>query len=203
MNKTMIKFGMVFLSGVATGVAATYRYFSSKCDKTINEEIAAIRHTHHVTAEEVSQKNKETNDVQDKLQKETATREEYEELLRQTGYIGDENPEPKAGSYLQEIMEKKQKGELSETTRPEIISENELGEIDEYDIVGLVYYADGILADDCNIPVDDIEGTVSHDVLNLLVETQGVVYVRNDEIECYFEIAYDLAEYNEVVRPTR
>ena len=103
------------------------------------------------------------------------------------------------------IPKRKKKQEVEEE-QPEdtikIISEEEFGEDDEYDIITLTYYANDILADDNNEIIDnrlDIVGDI--DYLNEFDEDDSI-YVVNNNHKAYYEILRDEDAYPDA-RPIR
>ena len=81
----------------------------------------------------------------------------------------------------------------------EVIPPDEFGEDDDYDLISITYYADGVLADDGNYPIDDVEDTVGPDALDSFGEWEDdAVYVRNDKRKCYYEILRDVENYSDL-----
>lgn len=80
---------------------------------------------------------------------------------------------------------------------PYVISPEEFDELDGYTPVSLTYFADGVLADEHGIVIDDVEEIVG-DALNHFGEyEEDSVYVRNDAKRCDYEILRDEREYAE------
>ena len=82
--------------------------------------------------------------------------------------------------------------------KPYVISPDELGEKD-YSIISLNYYADGVLADDFDVVIDDVENTVGEDALTHFGEYEDdSVFVRNDELELDYEILKDMRRFEDI-----
>ena len=82
---------------------------------------------------------------------------------------------------------------------PYVIPPEEFGETD-YEIISLTYYADGILADDMDDIVDDVDDIVGADSLTHFGEyEEDSVFVRNDLREVDYEILRDPRKYSDVV----
>lgn len=113
---------------------------------------------------------------------------EYAELLKQYGYTYDqENTKPEKGA------EKNMDSE-----RPYVIDPDEFGEFEDYDKICLTYYSDGILADDLDELVEDIEDVVGMDSLGHFGEYEDdAVHVRNDRLKADYEILRDSRTYRE------
>ena len=81
---------------------------------------------------------------------------------------------------------------------PYVIPPEEFGEFDDYERISLTYYADGVLADDNNEVVDDVEDIVG-DALDHFGEYEDdSVFVRCDERKCDYEILMDQRTFSEV-----
>ena len=92
----------------------------------------------------------------------------------------------------------KQKQEIA-VDRPYVIQPSDFGEFDDYEKISLTYTADGVLLDDMNEIVDDIEETVGEDSLEHFGEYEDdSVYVRNDAKKCDYEILLDQRNYQEI-----
>ena len=89
------------------------------------------------------------------------------------------------------------KSEASE--KPYVISPDEFGEFEDYEKISLIYYNDGVLTDENNEIVDDINEIVGEDSLKHFGEyEEDSVFVRNDKLKCDYEILYDLRKYKNV-----
>ena len=71
----------------------------------------------------------------------------------------------------------------------------------KYDRVYLIFYEkDRVLVDDCEEPVEDVENTVGLESLASFGEyEEDSVYVRNDCLQCDYEILLDKRSYKEAV----
>jgi len=82
-----------------------------------------------------------------------------------------------------------------------VISPDSFGEMDDYNRISLTYYADGVLADEDDEVVDDVDATVGSDALNHFGEYEDdSVFVRNDSRKCDYEILLDTRNYADVVK---
>lgn len=84
---------------------------------------------------------------------------------------------------------------------PYVISPDNYGENDNYTQISLVYYAgDGVLADDEDEVVEDIEATVGEDFAEHFGEYEDdSVFIRNDRLRCDYEILRDNRSFSDVV----
>ena len=88
--------------------------------------------------------------------------------------------------------------EDEEEMEPYVITPDEFSD-SEYETVSLTYYADGILTDDNDVIIEDIESCVGSESLDHFGEyEEDSVFVRNDEKEIDYEILRDLRKYRDV-----
>lgn len=99
--------------------------------------------------------------------------------------------------------ENKEKGGDIMSNDPYVISPDEFGEKDDYDTVSLTYYADGVLADECDDVIYNVDNVIGEDSLNHFGEyEEDSVFVRNDSMATDYEILRDLRAYSDVVGST-
>ena len=88
-----------------------------------------------------------------------------------------------------------------EDDRPYVISPDEFGELDDYDLISLTYYADEVLADDIDEIVEDVDDVVGLDSLTHFGEYEpDSVFVRNDRLKADYEILLDERTYPEAIQ---
>ena len=109
--------------------------------------------------------------------------------------------------YTIEITEKTDAGVGSDEEEkpvseagPYVIPPEQFGDDEEYEQISLTYYADGVLADENDEVIEDVEDAVGIDSLNHFGEYEDdSVFVRNDARKCDYEILLDQRTYSEVV----
>lgn len=189
MNKT-INF-MMFVLGVAVGSVVTWRYVEKKYEQIAQDEIDSVK---EVFSKRVA---KFTEDTEVRIKADNAKEKpniiEYAARLREQGYTNysdmfDEKPE--------EVKE-----EPMSVDKPYVIAPEEFGELDDYETISLIYYADHILADYNDVIVDNVEDVVGFDSLNSFGEYEDdSVFVRNDRLKCDYEILLEQRKYSSVIR---
>jgi hypothetical protein len=163
-----------FLLGTAVGAVTAWQYAKRKYERIAQEEIDSVK--------EVFSKREQKTDKETKEQ-------EYGELLRNTGY----------SNYSSE----KRKGEKEvEFREPYVISPEEFGEMNDYEKISLTYYANGILADENDEVIDDIEETVGDALEHFGEYEDDSVFVRNEENVCDYEILFDQRNFSEITGVT-
>lgn len=171
--------------GAGIGVAGTYSYFKDKYEKLAEEDFNSRR---------VFDEDKKDESEESVVEKTTDSRTvdkpsiaEYAARLQKEGYVN-----------YSDMQDKKQKQENA-IDRPYVIQPSDFGEFDDYEKISLTYTADGVLLDDMNEIVDDIEETVGEDSLEHFGEYEDdSVYVRNDAKKCDYEILLDQRNYQEI-----
>lgn len=171
---------LIFVAGAAVGSLITWKALDSRYKQILREEEAAIREYYEGKYEEdeaLRDTVKEAHDfIDDKI-------EEARNILKDNGYTTENNI--------------KREDELM---KPYVIESEELGELDGYDVDSLIYYADGILANDVDERIDDIDDVVGEESLTHFGEyEEDTVCVRNDRLKTDFEICRDLRNYSDVV----
>lgn len=102
------------------------------------------------------------------------------------------NEEEKKENNKEEIKE------MNEKTYP--ISQDEFGDFYDYETIELTYYNDGIVVDDADNIVDDIEEVLGEHYIKYIEDDSiDVVYFRNDARKCDYEILKDSRNYEEEV----
>ena len=173
MNNT-VKFTLSFIGGAVFGSLVTYFVTKKKCEQQIEEQLAPVRKTFE---EYVAKTDKKIADAKAQAEKDAlektkgeVKKEEEKVLEKKVLDLNYTVPRKKDGPYIID-----QGGE----------------EFGGYMAVSLEYYTDGVLLDGTDI-IDDAEKheIVGIDNLALLDERRPLIWVRNDERQVDYEIAY-------------
>lgn len=93
-----------------------------------------------------------------------------------------------------EYKEDEEGGTNSEV--PHVIKMAEFGDTDGYGLMSYTYYADGVVTDENDIPLDDAQKILGTDYeARFKVADQDVVYVRNDILQNDYEIVRSVDPY--------
>ena len=172
-----------FAVGALVGSAASYFVLKKRFEKIAQEEIDSVKEAFRNKHDEDPTENVEATEEHGPVYEDVKEAElkEYNDILKSNNY-GDDNVVKETPSYIR------------------IISPVELGEHDYYRIVGLIYYADGVLADEKGNIVD-IEETVGSFALTQFGEyDEDAVHVRNTKLETDYEVLLDERDYSEVFK---
>lgn len=180
-----VSFILGTIIGAGIGVAGTYSYFKDKYEKLAEKDFNSRRvfdeDKKDESEEPVAEKTADSRTV------DKPSIAEYAARLQKEGYVN-----------YSDMQDKKQKQKIG-VDKPYVIQQSDFGEFDDYEKISLTYTADGVLLDDMNEIVDDIEETVGEDSLEHFGEYEDdSVYVRNDAKKCDYEILLDQRNYQEI-----
>lgn len=114
---------------------------------------------------------------------ENSLKKEYYNIITDNGYTTDTEKE------VSDKMENK----------PYVIPPDEFDMMD-YDTSSLTYYSDGILVDECNNKIDDIDDVIGLESLDHFGEYEDdSVFVRNDKLKIDYEILLDVRKYEDAL----
>lgn len=155
---------LTFTLGAAAGAAVTWGVLRNKYARLAEEEIAEVRAFYS---------KQKTKDIPEEPKK---TVKEYASELSKLGYR----------DYSETQAEKPEDEEDDEVY---VIAPEEFGVLDEYETVGLNYFADGILAHNDGEIVEDVEEHIGSGSLNRIGELcDDAVYVRNCRLRTDYEV---------------
>lgn len=80
---------------------------------------------------------------------------------------------------------------------PYVISPEEFDELEGYTPISLTYFADGVLADENGVIVDDVEEIIGDALEHFGEYEEDAVFARNDAKRCDYEILKDERTYAE------
>lgn len=174
---------IIFTAGVAIGIAASWKFFENKYKKIAQEEIDSVKEVFSRREKDNSDSTDEnTDDAEEEIVDETF--QEYSTLVNDLGYTNEK------------------KGGVTVNNRPYVIPPEEFGESD-YGTESLTYYADGILTDDFDNPIEDVEAMVGEDSLTHFGEYEDdSVFVRNDGHKTDYEILRDERNFSDIPKRT-
>lgn len=184
MNKLLI-----FMLGAAAGSVVTWKLVENKYKQLADEEIESVREHYKNKEKEIDRFNdmdhihawkevsnsivKDENDVE---------KEEYNDKLTDLGYSdGVEYPKEIDG-YTIELEEPE------DYIEPYVISPEEYCEIEGYDSKSWTCYSDMIITDEVGTIVTDPSRVIGDALSHFGDYADDSVYVRNENVECDYEI---------------
>lgn len=181
----MNKFAFIFSFslGAAIGSAVTWKIAKAKFEEITQEEIASVK-------EAFSKREKKLNDKVEEDKNKPEEVEAYKKMTNELGYTNYSGQKEEKGGDKDVDYEK-----------PYVITPEEFSD-GEYESVSFNYYADGVITDDNDQIVTDVEGTIGSDSLNHFGEYEDdTVYVRNDKLKRDYEILKDQRKYSSLKKP--
>ena len=179
---------LLFTAGVAVGSLVTWRYFKTKYEVVEDEIEEKIEEPEGESEED------DPEVLESKMSYKKPPLKEYVKMVEDNGYA------PK--THVEEVEEEIANGEWNDKDvyEPYIIRPEEYGELHAYETLSLNYYADGVLTDELDNPIEDVESLVPADFADHFGEyDDNAVFVRNDNLECDYEILRDLRKFTDVV----
>lgn len=196
---------IIFIGGVAAGSFVTWRLLKEKYIRQTQEEINEVR--------EHYRKKKESEEVTVDSNGATETNEKpdliaYAAKLTKNGYIDYTNPKSlvKATGDMIDAVVQKDNEESSDPVilndpsyqPPYIISPEDFAIDDEYTIVNLNYYIDGVLTDEDDNIVENVDDVVGLENLNHMGEYEDdALHIRNENYKCEYEILLSRRLYHD------
>lgn len=184
MNSTLSK-TLIFATGAAIGSVVAWTFAKKKYEKIANEEIAAMKEFYLNKTKEDSAAEAESKKKEEYREADAAVVNTYNDILGSEGYF----------SYDEAQAMRKHIGK----DKPYIIEPAEYGEFEDYDLISLTYYADGVLVDDGGEPMENVDEAVGLESLKHIGEFEpDAIHVRNDKRKVDYEILYDYALYSDI-----
>lgn len=184
MNKVSLIFA--FSLGAAAGAAVSWRLLKGKYEQIANEQIAEVKAKFTVPKETKKAKIKEKIIVEE-AEVIAEDKQRYEELAATYTSVKNQAPD--------------EKEDEEDMGKPYVIPPEEFDE-NGYKTVSLTYWADGILTDDDNTIVKDVDKLVGVDSLDHFGEYEDdSVFVRNDKNKTDYEILRDMRKFKDLKKP--
>lgn len=190
MNSTLSKV-LIFAAGAAIGSLVTWKVLDKKLKDEYEQKLAE-------DTESIKEAFSDSNlrgmvDVIDRANEvgtpDVVPPSDIRTIVQNLDYIAEDSVDN---------IKKERPVTMDEVERPEVIDPNEYGEYADYEQVTLYYYADDVLADDMDNPVEDVEDIVGSYALTTFGQYEDdAVHVRNDRKRCYYEILRSECEYSE------
>ena len=198
MNNTLSKI-VIFAAGAAIGSVATWKIIEEKYKRFAQEQIDSVKRalvddcfnvTDYISEIEPTQETEE--EVKEKPDGRVMDQKAYENMVSGEGYTNYSNNNNDISKEEEDDVEK-----------PYVIAPEEFGEFeDDYKNITLWYHSDGILTDDNDNVIDDVESIVGEDSLTHFGEYEDdSVFVRNDKLKCDYEILAVEDPYYSDTRP--
>ena len=183
MNKGLSIF-LSFTLGAAAGSLVSWRILKNIYKQLADEEVEEVRQAYAEKYGEIESQNdipeQETEEVSG--QQKAADMKAYAEVLQKQAYHNY--------SDVEELTVEKDRP-VTYVVDPTDFNE-------DYEVVTLTYYSDGVLVDEHDEKVEDPESLVGEDFEKNFEDGFGdsVVYIRNEDTKIEYEILYDPRKYS-------
>ena len=192
MNSTLTNV-FAFVAGAAVGVGVTWKILKTKYEQIAQEEIDSVKEVYSKRYGKTDNNERVFEDETDvQAEPDVADIRGYAVELAKNGYVN-----------YSDVMPEEKKGVTPHTSEdgPYVISPEEFGSHDDYETISLTYYSDGVVADDMDYRVDDLDSIIGIEALSRFGEYEDdAVFVRNDEMKTDYEILLDTRRYADVTR---
>lgn len=187
MKKSTTNNILLFAFGATIGSAVTWKLLKTKYEQIAKEEIESVKEVFGMNRREFEEVGEEfAKGFEDGIKKNR--NEIYENIINHESYAKYSN-------------KKEEEKEDMNYDKPYVISPEEFDELDDYEAVSLTYYNDGVLTDDLDNVIEDVEHIVGVESLKRFGEYEDdSVFVRNDALKCDYEILADERNYSDMYR---
>lgn len=175
MKNTLSSF-LIFATGATIGSVVTWKLIEERYKRIAQEEIDSMD-------EYYRDKYGVEEDSEEEVDEHQIDIREYAKKLADEQYVNYSN------------LTKDYEG-VDNVEKPYVIPPEECGELDGYSVITLYYHADGVLTDDQNEIVEDVDDVVGADFSDHFGEYEDdSVVIRNDAKRVDYEILYDPSTY--------
>lgn len=196
---------IIFISGVAVGSFVTWRLLKEKYIRQTQEEINEVRE-HYRKKKESEEVTVDSNGVTETNEKPDLIA--YAAKLTKKGYIDYTDPKSivkATGDTIDAVVQQTNEESLDPVILndpsyqpPYIISPEDFAIDDEYTIVNLNYYIDGVLTDEDDNIVENVDDVVGLENLNHMGEYEDdALHIRNENYKCEYEILLSRRLYHD------
>ena len=196
MNNRNLNNLFIFAAGAISGSLVTWSLTKRYYKRIADEEIESVKetfssHYDHDPADDVQIEECTADDIEvitgTSIPKKPDLME-YAAIIKDQGYVNYSNTtdstDPKNNTTKEE----------PNMAKPYVINPVDFGE--DYEVVSLNYYANGVLTDDQDEPIENVDDIVGTDFMNHFGEyEEDSVFVRNDERKTDYEILRDNRKY--------
>ena len=195
MNKSTLSNFLFFAAGAAIGSVVTWKFIKTKYEQLAQEEIDSVKAV-YCPHEEEPESETANNNIEKGYVPNTTDLNSYGETLASQGYTDYANAKDGVVNTTKPVEE------VDDVERPYVISYEEFGELDNYNIVSLMYFNDGVLTDSQYEPVEDADSIIGLESLEHFGdEEDDSVFVRNDKRKTDYEILKDERNYADLLDP--
>lgn len=189
---------LYFVAGAGIGSAVTWYLVKDKYREIAEEEIDSIKERY--AKKEKALAPEDTNMTLDEMKEQARNKpdiSEYVKKINKTGYTNYTD----ADSQSEEQQRNEKHISIVQEDRPYVISPDEFGELDDYALIELLYFEDGIVADNNYEILENLDDVIGEESLKHFGEyEEDAVHVRNDRLKSDYEILIDRRRFRDIRR---
>lgn len=188
---------VAFVFGAALGSVTAWYFTKKTYERIAQEEIDSVKETFSKLYKNDADVAQNEVEATDEDEEEDPDKAEYRTIAEREGYI------PYQSSL--DIGKKKEPEEVKcDTDYPYVIPPESFDELENYGVISLTYYADKVLVDENDRPIEDMMALVGFEDVEELESHFGEheddsIFVRNDRLKHDIEILYDPRTYADVL----
>lgn len=185
-----IKNVIIFTLGAAAGSVASWYFLRTKYERLAQEEIDSVKEAFARRLDEIEGIGDKEDPYAELSPQDFGKNEKINYASIVATHYGITNDEGKGGSDTMEV------GTLPYTVSPE-----DYGEIDDYETDSFTYYADGVVTDMDDNPLDDDEIEEKLGKSNLLKFGEyedDAIFVRNEMLHKDYEVLKDERNFSDL-----
>lgn len=177
----------MFTLGVTVGSLVTWKIVEEKYKRLADEEIASVVERFK-KRDDKKDENEETKMIEHEIENDTLddSNNEYKKMVNALGYSREQDDD-----CIIEIET------MDDYIKPYVISPAEFGEFGN-DVKSWTYYADGVLVDENDEIVNDPEIIIGNALECFGEYDDDCVHVRNEMLECDYEIFKHEKTFSEI-----
>ena len=192
----------IFAAGAAIGSAVAWLYAKKYYERIANDEIESMKEwlARRVEEQDEESKKEEPETPAEKTVPTSPSAKpnlmEYAAKVKELGYYTDYS---RKNEQAEQMTFDEDEEEVDDMDEPYVIKPEIFGEEDDYEEVSLTYYADGVLTDEQDNPIEDVDSMVGADFADHFGEYEDdSVFIRNDRLKVDFEILADQRNYSDL-----
>ena len=168
---------VIFTAGVVIGTISTWQYAKRKYEQLAEEEIESVK---AAFSKEIKNG---FNKVGHEAKVAAKSINDFAKVVKKEGY----------NNYTEK------KG--VDSKMPYVIAPENFGEFDDFETISLTYYSDGVLADEEDEIIKNVDELIGPNALSSFGEYEDdSVFVRDEKLKCDYEILLDNRKYSDVIK---
>lgn len=190
---------LYFVAGAGIGSAVTWYIVKDKYREIAEEEIESIKERY--AKKEKALTTEDTNMTLDEMKEQARNKPDISEYVKKINKAGYTNYSDADNQSEEQPDDEEQHISIVQEDRPYVISPDEFGELDDYALIELLYFEDGVVADNNYEILENLDDVIGEESLKHFGEyEEDAVHVRNDRLKSDYEILIDRRRFRDIRR---